>query len=425
MKFWRKIEDVLSLPEAAAFLVLGHNAIMLPIHLIFPRRPTAWQLCVDLMFSVVFAWESYHRNGKPHTSRPTLLSKFAGVLAIIPWFSVAVAMGFRHFNYIACLQVMRFAVAPYLIQSVVAHNQDKLFPKRFKFIAAGYITAIILNAFACGWLLIYPPTEDPVTAYVKAMYWLVTTIATVGYGDITPTTNTGRFYAMFMMITGAAIWGILIASASRLMLASDRRKEQRKEKMEALQSFFSHYEIPKKLQGQVIGFYNHLLSRRISDDERAVLNELPTALQGELQIYMNLRPISRVSLFRGVSFACLADASKKLNQVFFAPGEQIIRKGDVGKEMYLIGHGSVTVHSGDQFIANLDAGHCFGEFALIGEGLRTADVTADTYCDIFTLSKTDFDEFIKTHEDLRRNIEKISADRKKKSDATAPLPKAS
>jgi voltage-gated potassium channel len=177
--------------------------------------------------------------------------------------------------------------------------------------------------------------------------------------------------------------------------------------------------VPKQLQEQVVGFFHHLWSRKMSEDEHAVLNELPSALQTELQTYMNLRPISRVSLFKGVTFECLAAASKKLEQAFFSPGEKIISKGDIGSEMYLIGHGSVTIHNGEQYITTLGEGTCFGELALIGDGLRTTDVTAASYCDVFKLSKERFNELCHSHVDLRKNLERLAQERKTPTSSNA------
>ncbi|MBV8727391.1 MAG: NAD-binding protein [Candidatus Eremiobacteraeota bacterium] len=51
---------------------------------------------------------------------------------------------------------------------------------------------------------------------VKALYYVITTMATVGYGDITPLVNKGPvhsfFVAMFIMISGIAITGVFIAA---------------------------------------------------------------------------------------------------------------------------------------------------------------------------------------------------------------------
>lgn len=414
MKFWHKLEDIITPWELLLFLGLGAIALDIPLAVAFRHSPSDMELAIDMIFSFCLTWDLIQHPPKRAIGPNVLLYRGMDIVAAIPWLSLVVAFGFRNTSFVIYVQALHFLRIPRLIQSIVERAEHKLMPKRFKFMVAGFITVLVLNTFACGWLIIYPPTEDATTGYIKALYWLVTTIATVGYGDITPTSNMGRVYAMFMMVMGATIWGILIASASRMMLASDRRKEQRKEKMEALQGFFNHYEIPKNLQGQVVRFYNHLLTQKLSEDERAVMGELPPALQSELQIYMNLKPISRVSLFQGVSFDCLSSIAKKLEQVIFAPGEPIVRKGDVGTEMYLIGHGTVTVHAGEHFIATLGEGQCFGEFALIGEGVRGADVTAATYCDAFKLSKEKFDELFATHADLRTNIEKLVLERQSK-----------
>lgn len=48
--------------------------------------------------------------------------------------------------------------------------------------------------------------ENGFTSIPVAMYWAITTITTVGFGDITPKSDLGRFLAAFMMLLG---WGTL------------------------------------------------------------------------------------------------------------------------------------------------------------------------------------------------------------------------
>ena len=48
--------------------------------------------------------------------------------------------------------------------------------------------------------------ENGFTSIPVAMYWGISTMTTVGFGDITPKTDMGRFIASFMMLLG---WGIL------------------------------------------------------------------------------------------------------------------------------------------------------------------------------------------------------------------------
>jgi len=64
----------------------------------------------------------------------------------------------------------------------------------------------------------------------------------------------------------------------------------------------------------------------------------------------------------------------------FAPGEPIIRRGDVGNEMYVLIQGSVDVYAGGgadrQRIAHHARGEVFGEMGLVRRHERSADVVA-------------------------------------------------
>ena len=63
--------------------------------------------------------------------------------------------------------------------------------------------------------------------FFDALYWATTTLTTVGYGDIYPATNLGRFISMLSAILGVAI----IALPSGVITASylDELKNDKKE----------------------------------------------------------------------------------------------------------------------------------------------------------------------------------------------------
>jgi voltage-gated potassium channel len=428
MSFFKKVNDIITPWEFAVLLGLVYVLFDVPLGAAFKHSVTKPEMFFDLLVTGVMTWHALNKKSHNLIAKYPRLNHIAHWIPCLPLMTLSCLAGANGDNWPIYLQLPRLFALHTMIAEINERTKTRLVPKRLKFIMAFAGVSIALNYLACIWLVIYPPGQDPLTDYNKAMYWLITTIATVGYGDITPNTNGGRVYAMGIMILGATIWGIMIASASRMMLASDSRKERKKEKMEALHSFFNHYEVPKHLQEQVVGFFNHLWSRKVSEDEQTVLSELPPALQSELQTYMNLKPISRVSLFKNVSFECLSAASKKLEQVFFAPGEKIISRGEMGAEMYLIGHGNVIIHNGEQYITTLGEGTCFGEMALIGDGLRSTDVTASSYCDVFKLSKERFDELFTAHADLRQNIERLARERqqihKQAQNISAPVQKA-
>jgi CPA2 family monovalent cation:H+ antiporter-2 len=106
-----------------------------------------------------------------------------------------------------------------------------------------------------------------------------------------------------------------------------------------------------------------------------------------------------------------------------APGERMIRAGDIGNEMFFISSGAVEVAVADKKI-HLGPGDFFGEMALLTGERRTADVTAIDYCLFLVLTKTDFDNFIARYPHLRQTINEIAARRaeenRRRSEAPGP-----
>jgi voltage-gated potassium channel len=51
-----------------------------------------------------------------------------------------------------------------------------------------------------------------ITSIGDSLWWAVTTITTVGYGDRYPTTTTGRFIALGLMLAGIALLGVVTAT---------------------------------------------------------------------------------------------------------------------------------------------------------------------------------------------------------------------
>ncbi|HEX5778425.1 MAG TPA: cation:proton antiporter [Xanthobacteraceae bacterium] len=93
-----------------------------------------------------------------------------------------------------------------------------------------------------------------------------------------------------------------------------------------------------------------------------------------------------------------------------APGERVIRAGDIGTEMFFISSGAVEVSIGEKKI-HLGAGDFFGEMALLTGGRRTADVTAIDYCLFLIVTKEEFDKFIARYPELRQRLDEVAAQR--------------
>lgn len=353
----------------------------------------------------------------------SVLTRFAyravTVLAVVPWYTCATTV-FALPDESMVIFLAHASYAPYLYARFRAYSREHIPPRGVRIGLVLVLAYFCMHWLASIWIMLRPKADvDFATEYNLAMYFLTTTVATVGYGDITPTDNVTRLYTMGLQLLGVGMFGVVIAQVSRLAINADKRKEHAKSQVESLVSLFKHYDIPPDLQRKAYRFLNHVLAHASSEAEQIVLASLPAGLQAELRSFMNIQPLSKVVLFKGCSKACLIEAAKELEQTYFTPGQVIIKKGDLGDAMYLIGHGHVEVLDGDDLIANLTDGQCFGEMALVAEERRRADVKAVSHCDAYVLSRERFQYLLAHHAELRANVEKMMLARETTGEAAS------
>lgn len=290
------------------------------------------------------------------------------------------------------------------------------YQRPYKLIIPFGIIILSMHVLACGWLIIEKPyVIIDYTAYNKAFYWVVTTLTTVGYGDITPTNNWARLYTAAVMMLGVGVYGLVISQMSRLIIIQDKRKEAINEKLEHLTSFFKHYNIPEKLQTQTRAFYDHILEKNINHQEKELLADMPTSLKQDLQTYMVLKPISQTKLFTGCGIDDLKDVLNYLDNFYVSPKEVIFSKGDPGDSMYIIVHGHVDISVDGKHVAELSKNQIFGEMSMVFDENRNADAVATTYLDLFKLTKENFHKLIENHPKIKRNVDLIIEKRKQEN----------
>lgn len=81
------------------------------------------------------------------------------------------------------------------------------------------LVGIVLMVGASG--LVYAleeGSEGSIDTFGDALWWAVTTVTTVGYGDMFPVTPAGRGVAAFLMFSGIALFGLITANLATFML---------------------------------------------------------------------------------------------------------------------------------------------------------------------------------------------------------------
>jgi voltage-gated potassium channel len=283
---------------------------------------------------------------------------------------------------------------------------------------------ITAHWLACGWLAIdgIDMQADEFSKYLRALYWCITTLATVGYGDIVPKTNLQTVYAMVVMLLGVGVYGYVIGNVTSLVANIDLAKRHYLEKMERLAAFMRYRNIPPILQRRLRDYYAYLWENRLGYDESSVLADLPDSLRIEVALFLKRDFIEHAPLFKGASHELVREMALQLRPVVFTPGDFILLAGQYGRNMYFISRGTVEIIAadGETVLDTLKEGQFFGELALLFVQPRNASVRAVDYCDLYTLDKDTFDDVLARYPKFAAQIKEEAERRKEESERRSP-----
>lgn len=81
-------------------------------------------------------------------------------------------------------------------------------------------TFLVVSFASASILLVESSPESNIHTAEDALWWAMTTITTVGYGDLYPVTNAGRLIASLSMLFGIGLFGALSGIAASFFLGN-------------------------------------------------------------------------------------------------------------------------------------------------------------------------------------------------------------
>ena len=360
---------------------------------------------LTLLFSLdiaVNAAES-RRTGLPYGR--VLLA--ADVIAAVPFFLFPVPHWFLVFRL---FKLLRVGKAMSLWRAQHLHRWNAL-----RLVYFIYWLAIAVHWLAAGWLALrgIPEGADRWTLYLRSLYWCISTITTIGYGDITPANNAQIMYAIVVMIFGVGMYGYVIANISTIIGNLQPARTRYLANMEKLGAFMRSREIPPAMQRRIRDYYGYVWEHRLGYDETSIVQGLPPGLLVEVSLFLKRDIIQKVPFLKGAGEDLIREIALVMHPVVYTPGDFVFHAGEPGADMFFIarGHCEVVGTDGAAILATLREGDFFGEIALLEHRTRSASVRAVTYCDLYRLDKESFERVIAKFPEFAAHLGARSAGR--------------
>lgn len=277
----------------------------------------------------------------------------------------------------------------------------------------------------CTWYQLNGYADAPVSRaflYITCLYWAVTTVTTVGYGDLTANTIAEKLFVLLVEVAGVALFASFVSALSSDVITDSAAEEQRK-KEAALKRYMYRHRFPPPLAASVTAYINKQYEvERIYGDDPEIAGLLKRTLNVPLKRAVALHFAARDACirhnlaFKSQNYKFMADCIVVMKADVAAPFELVVPKMSAAKALHLVTAGGVAAGNGaaNRFepLLSVDAGDYFGEEALLLNVIWTEPLYSKDWTEFSVISFDDLDRILEAHPsvDLREHAERRVAE---------------
>ncbi|KAM9454728.1 cyclic nucleotide-gated channel cone photoreceptor subunit alpha [Clarias gariepinus] len=264
---------------------------------------------------------------------------------------------------------------------------------------------------------VYPNISDPkygrlFRKYTYCLYWSTITLTTIGETP-PPVRDIEYLFVIIDFLIGVLIFATIVSNVGAMIANMNASRALFQEQIDSIKQYMQFRKVNKDLEARVVKWFDYIWTEDKTCNEKEVLKYLPDKLKAEIAISVHLETLGKVRIFQDCEAGLLIELVLKLRPQVFSPGDYICKKGDIGREMYIIKEGNLAVVADDgitQFVV-LSDGAYFGEISILGikgskaGNRRTANIRSVGYSDLFALSKDDLMEALTEYPEAKSILE--------------------
>ena len=249
-------------------------------------------------------------------------------------------------------------------------------------------------------------------AWITSVYWSVTTMTTIGYGDISAGTSWERTIACIAMCMGAGLFAWGTGKITHVLTWSSKCQQRFNNLEEELNEFMDCRGISMGLRRQVKEYFQLKFPSMRIFDEPAIMASLPRELRYKLMTELYADMMQMAPLFMACDEDTKREICYRMRSTNCTEGITVTTEGEVATDLYIVQLGSVRITREGMELAILERGEMFGENAIFSwscDGKRTRTAVTLTSCDLCMLSVEDVEHLFEEYNSFYLSVRRIVA----------------
>ncbi|NXO77831.1 KCNH5 protein, partial [Sitta europaea] len=231
------------------------------------------------------------------------------------------------------------------------------------------------------------PSKD--SLYISSLYFTMTSLTTIGFGNIAPTTDGEKIFSVAMMMVGSLLYATIFGNVTTIFQQMYANTNRYHEMLNNVRDFLKLYQVPKGLSERVMDYIVSTWSMSKGIDTEKVLSICPKDMRADICVHLNRKVFNEHPAFRLASDGCLRALAVEFQTIHCAPGDLIYHAGESVDALCFVVSGSLEVIQDDEVVAILGKGDVFGDIFWKETSLAhaCANVRALTYCDLHIIKR--------------------------------------
>ncbi|PIA65107.1 hypothetical protein AQUCO_00100532v1, partial [Aquilegia coerulea] len=243
--------------------------------------------------------------------------------------------------------------------------------------------------------------------YTYSIYWSITTLTTVGYGDLHAENTGEKVFNIFFMLFNIGLTAYLIGNMTNLVVHSATQTFAIRDAINQILRYTSKNRLPEHFKEQMLA-HMQLKFRTKELQHEEVLQDLPKAIRSGIAEHLFKRTVGKTYLFKGVSDDLIAQLVCEMKAEYFPPKVDIIMQNEVSTDFYILVSGSLDLvtykDGGEQFLSKLGPADIAGDIGVIFNVPQPFTVRSRRLSQVIRISHQHFKQLVQPHVDDGRTI---------------------